>query len=109
MPDDAVYYGPLRRLGMTEYPKFEDFVQIYGFLAYQVRPDDVFFRGTLEALRIVGGLSCPPILRLLKGTVLDRQGLKVGKQYLSLLQMLRWRGLKLVRCRSRKYAVRVGL
>ena len=44
MFNDAGYYGPLRRLGKAEYPKFEDFVEMYGFLAYRARPDDVFFQ-----------------------------------------------------------------
>ena len=43
MLNDAGYYGPLRRLGMAEYPKFEDFVE-NGFLVYRARPDDVFFQ-----------------------------------------------------------------
>ena len=43
MRTDAGYYGPLRRLGIAEYPEFEDLVGIYEFLAYQARPGDVFF------------------------------------------------------------------
>ena len=44
MLNDAGYYGPLCRLGMAEYPNFEDFVEMYGFLAYRARPEDVFFQ-----------------------------------------------------------------
>ena len=43
MLNDAGYCGPLRHLSMAECPKFEDFVEMYGFLAYRARPDDVFF------------------------------------------------------------------
>ena len=80
------YYCPLRRLVMAEYPKFEDF----------------------EGLRIIGELSRPPVLLLLKGTVRVRQGLKVGTQDQCLLQISRWLGIQAGMCRSRKHAVRVG-
>ena len=90
--NEVRYSGPLLRLVMAEYPNFEDFVEMYGFVAYQARPDAVFSRRTLERLRIIGGLSLPPVLLLLKSTVRERQGLTVGTQDLSLLQMLRWRG-----------------
>ena len=40
----AGYYGPLRRLVMAEYPQFEDFLKMYGFLAYRARSDDVFIQ-----------------------------------------------------------------
>ena len=46
-------------------------------------------RRTLEGLRIIGGLSHPPVLLVLKGTARDHQGLRVGTQDLSLLQILR--------------------
>ena len=106
--NDAGYYGPLRRLGMAEYPKFEDFVEMYvswriehGLMMY-------FSRRTQEGLRIIGGSSRPPVLLLLKGTMRVRQGLRVGTQDQSLLQMSRWLGNQARMCRSRKHAVRVG-
>ena len=80
----------------------------YRFLAYRARPIDVFFRRSLGVLRIIGGLSRPPVLLLLKGTVRGRQGLRVGIQDLSLLQMSRWLGIHPIKCRSRNHSMRGG-
>ena len=51
MLNDARYYGPLRRLGMAEYPKFEDFVEMHGFLAYRARADEIFFQENPERVK----------------------------------------------------------
>ena len=63
-----------------------------------------FSRRTLEVLKIIGGLSRAPVPLLLKGTVGIRQGLKVGTQDLSLLQMSRWLETQPKMCRRLKYA-----
>ena len=67
-----------------------------------------FSRKKLEGLRIIVGLSRPPVFLLLKGMVRVRQGLKVGMQDQSLLQMSRGLGIQARMSRSRKHAVRVG-
>ena len=45
MLSEVGYYGPPRRLGTAGYPNFEEFVEMYGFLAYLARPHDVCFQG----------------------------------------------------------------
>ena len=108
MRNDAGYYGPLSRLGMAEYLKFEDFVEMYAFLAYRERPDDVYSRINLEGLRIIAGLSHPLVLLVLKGTVRGRlSGAQGGNDDQSLRQMSRWMGIQPIMCRSRKHSVRV--
>lgn len=102
------YDGPLRTLGMAEYPRFGDFVKMFGFLAYRERPDDVFFRENRGRFMYHSRFVAPDGSY---GSERDdagpsgTQGGNVGS--VALVQIPRWPGLLVIIFRSHKPAVRV--